>query len=171
MTDRCEGLRDRMPDVAAGRAVWAEADSQHLSTCAECGAEWRLIQASRRLGEERVRQLDLPRMAGAVRAGVARERRRARYLRGGWFAGLAAAAAVVLLLWYRPPEPGQQVASGAGQRFTLPLAELEGLDAGQLNQVLDGLEVPLEQGGGGDVPTFTELDDQQLERVLRSLEG
>lgn len=53
----------------------------------------------------------------------------------------------------------------------MPLAELESLDEGQLEAVLDGLEAPLTEGGAVAPPALGDLDDAGLERVLRSLEG
>ena len=46
-----------------------------------------------------------------------------------------------------------------------------GLDGDQLQAVLEALDPPLGATGGGPSPSFGELDDSQLERVLRSLEG
>ena len=55
--------------------------------------------------------------------------------------------------------------------LTLPLAELDSLDVGQLQAVLDGLDSPVGEATPGEAPSFGDLDDSQLERVLRSLEG
>ena len=44
MTD-CEAIQERMPRVARGLDAWSPAEAQHLVGCAECAAEWRLVQA------------------------------------------------------------------------------------------------------------------------------
>ncbi|HXI20644.1 MAG TPA: hypothetical protein VNH46_06145, partial [Gemmatimonadales bacterium] len=93
----------------------------------------------------------------------------------GWLVGLAAAAGLAFVLLGRPGSSdnagGGPAPVVAASESGLPVAELDDLDAGQLEAVLDHLEIPLDQAGTGPVPSMGDLDNQQLERVLRSLEG
>ncbi len=174
MTLECGSLQDRMPAVAAGRAGWTAEDASNVETCADYGAEWRLVQAARRLGrpaEARLRQDVLTR---AVLAGVHARQRRARWTRLGWVGGLAAAAALVLMVTQRRGPSPEEVASPApmvAAGFHLPLAELDQADTEVLEAVLDQLDAPVSEGSSMDAPSLGDLDDTQLERVLRSLEG
>jgi hypothetical protein len=176
-THLCESLTDKMPLVAHGQLTWTEAEAAHFAECRDCRAEWQLIQTARDL---RAAPVDETRLADAVLAGVARRTRLARWRRNGWLTGLAAAAAVALVVWRGGADrTGQSVTHGVDSSpalateagFHLPLAELEGLDAEQLQSVLEGLDAPVGREGPGGVPSMGELDDHQLERVLRSLEG
>jgi hypothetical protein len=176
--EQCEVLSERMPLVVHGQAEWSAEESAHLAGCADCAAEWRLVQSAATLGASAAARIDPTRLAKQVQAEVAARTRAARWKRGGWVSGLAAAAAVALVLWsgrsHRPvitAPPPQSGTATATTDFTLPMAELEGLDSTQLEQVLDGLDAPVGASGTGGVPSFGDLDDTQLERVLRSLEG
>jgi hypothetical protein len=170
MTISCEALSDRMPAVARGQAEWTEAEAAHVSACPNCGAEWRLVQRAARLGVRDGEAIAPARVAGAVLARLRAERRR-RWIRTGWLAALAAAAAVVLLVWSgRQGRPGVEPGAAPAE-FHLPMAELDGLDQQQLQTVLDDLEGPLGGTAASEVPSLGDLDDHQLERVLRSLEG
>lgn len=51
------------------------------------------------------------------------------------------------------------------------MAELDALDEDQLQAVLEHLDAAAGSLDGGVEPRMGDLDDQQLERVLRSLEG
>jgi len=177
-TDLCLALSERMPAVAADEETWSSAEAAHLSTCVECAAEWRLVLQARQLGAGAAGRLDTAGLGAAVLQGVAARHRAARRRRGAWLTGLAAAAAVTLVVWTGTGGRGPRVvgrdSAAAGtveHAFYLPLAELESLDAEQLQGVLDGLDTPVSESAPGGVPSFGELDDHQLERVLRSLEG
>lgn len=177
-TEQCDHLSEKMPLVASGAALWTPEEAAHLAGCEQCAAEWRLIQGARAIGERAAAGLDHDRLATRVLSEVTARRRRARWARGGALTLLAAAAAVILMVWTGgepkggvavAPDSSRALALDAG--FHLPLAELEPLDSEQLQVVLDGLDVPVEEVDPGPPPSFTELDDSQLERVLRSLEG
>ncbi|MBK8005811.1 MAG: sigma-70 family RNA polymerase sigma factor [Gemmatimonadetes bacterium] len=87
--------------------------------------------------------------------------------------------------WRRPRRWSSWCPSDAGRRrtkplprrplvavgFHLPLAELDQADAEVLEAVLDQLDAPVGEGSSMDAPSLGDLDDTQLERVLRSLEG
>jgi len=175
----CEQMAERMPEVAHGGGSWSELEMAHLTTCPECQAEWQLLQRAGRLGESAAARIDPDRVSSAVLAEVRRRRVRDRWRRGAWVTGLAAAAAVLLVVWMGTgKESGpmaNRVDSGATAPvelgFQLPLSELEALDSTQLQAVLDGLDAPVGEVSPGPAPSFGELDDTQLERVLRSLEG
>lgn len=168
----CEGLSDRMPMVAAGRAQWSDEESTHLASCADCAAEWRLIGGVRHLGATvpvgdpaliavRIRE----RLAGELSAKVIPLRPRRST---GWMVGLALAAAVVLAIavprWSDRSEPG-----GAGQS-TQVLSELDDLSATELEAVLK--EFDSGPGIGESAPAGTgDLNTDELERILRSMEG
>jgi len=171
MTDHCETLRERMPDVAHGAGTWTGAEEAHLAGCAECAAEWRVVRTALRLGDPTARRVNPGRLAAAVAAGVARERRMSRWKRAGWLTGLAAAAAVALVVWRGSTPTDTPAVAGTVAEYLLPLAELESLDETQLQAVLDALDGPLGDGGSAGGPTLGDLTDTQLERVLRSLEG
>jgi hypothetical protein len=182
---RCEELSDRMPEVSAGEARWTAAEDRHLAACAECTAEWALLGRTRALGDPAADGLDADAIAaavllrlrgeGAVAAAAPAPRR--RFLS---FAGLAAAAVLALALWSsRPtvsPAPVPTPAAGAGglplrSAHFIPLPELDSLGAPELQAVLDGFDAPLTEGSTLDAPTLGDLDDHELERVLRSWEG
>ncbi|MEO8636541.1 MAG: hypothetical protein ABI587_14795 [Gemmatimonadales bacterium] len=170
----CEMLVDKMPLVAPGAAAWTPEETSHLIACAECAASWRLVQAAPRLGASAAARIDPARIAERLREQLAEDGRARWWRRAGWLTGLAAAAALSLVVWegrQREPSATPTIVSASSAEFTVPLAELEGLDTGQLESVLEALEAPLGEAGGGPIPSFGDLDDSQLERVLRSLEG
>lgn len=71
----------------------------------------------------------------------------------------------------RPRLRGGERGGAAVPGLQLPLAELESLDEGQLTTVLEGLEAPLGAEATPEAPALGDLQDSELERVLRSLEG
>lgn len=170
----CEMLVDKMPLVVHDQASWTPEEVAHLAACADCAASWRLVSIAPRLGDMTARRLDLPGITRQVHDRLARDKRARRWKRTGWIAGLAAAAVLTVMVWstteHGPAAP-PTVSAASGAAFEVPLAELEGLDGDQLQEVLEALDPPLGATGGGPSPSFGDLDDSQLERVLRSLEG
>jgi hypothetical protein len=172
----CEAMTDRMPEVASGASAWTAEEAAHLAGCTECRAEWKLIELARRLGAGAAAGLDSARTATLVLARLASERRVVRWRRTGLGVALATAAALLLVVWTGWPRPMSTstptpVAGGVTEGFRIPVAELDSLDANQLESVLEDLDAPLEEGRLTGAPPMGELDDVQLERVLRSLEG
>lgn len=171
----CEMLSDRMVLVAHGTAEWTAAETEHLAACADCRHEWRLVKGAPRIGSEAARRTDPARVSAQVLATLAVERRRRRWFRAGGLVGLAAAAALAIMVstadWRAPGSDAGSMVAVETDGFHLRLAELESLDEAELEAILDGLEVPLSEGAGGAPPALGDLDDTQLERVLRSLEG
>lgn len=178
MTIDCEMLSEKMPAVAHGEASWTAEESAHLSTCFACAAEWRLIQRAAHLGDAAAAGLDTSALSASIMAQVSRRGRRDRFTRNAWFTGLAAAAAIALVV-YTGRGPRQvpvgpvdsAVSAQTDMSFHLPLSELEALDSDQLQSVLDGLDAPVGEVSPDPAPSIGDLDDNQLERVLRSLEG
>ena len=170
----CGDLLDRMPVVAAGRGSWSAEEAAHLAECVECREDWALIQQARTLGQAGER-VDTGKIQSQVLARLAAARRADRIRRGGWVAGLAAAAAVALMLWRGNIPPtnatGPATTAPAVENFSIPVAELETLDGGQMQAVLENLEAPLSAGGTPDVPNFGDLDNEQLQSILGSMEG
>ena len=169
----CESIQDRIPLVANGAAEWNEAEAAHLASCPECSAEWRLIQTARRVGDSAARGVNPAHVSQAVLSRLAAGRRAARWKTGGWIVGLAAAAAVVLMVQVgnHRTDRATGAMTAAVETLHVPLAELERLDASQLESVLEGLDEPLGSRAAPDTPHLGDLNDHQLERVLRSLEG
>ncbi len=169
----CEQVTERMVAVAHGAGAFTGEEAAHLAACPDCALEWRLVQAAGRLGGREAARVDPARVSDAVLGELRAERRRHQWIRRGALAGLAAAAALVLMVRTggRAPTPGGELPGVATAGLYVPLAELESLDEGQLEAVLEGLEAPLTEGGAVAPPALGDLDDAQLERVLRSLEG
>jgi hypothetical protein len=166
----CEAMSERMPDVATGRASWSADEATHLQACPDCSSEWRIVQAAARLGDAAVAEVHPDRLSGLLRARLKGARRADRWRRTGWVVGLAAAAAVTLVVWTgRGHEP--QGMTQAPASLLIPVAELDSLSTSQLEAVLDGFDAPLDEEPSPATPMLNDLDDQQLERVLRSLEG
>jgi len=167
----CERLSDRMPGVLAGRDHWSREDEEHLVVCADCRSEWQLLVRGSALGAE-LPGLDVSRISAEVQRRLALAKRADRNRRRGWLGlGLAAAAALVLVI-ARPRSTGEAPASPiAEQALVLPVIELDSLSAAELQAVLETMEPPLGTNSTLDAPSLQDLDDHQLERVLRSLEG
>ena len=171
MIDACTRLSDRMPSVAAGQDRWTADESAHLSSCADCAAEWELVQRTSALGREDTRFIDTAQLATDVVARV-RVQRRLRGLRrsAAAVAGLAAAAALLFAVW-TADTPETRAPEAPEAAFVLPLVELEALEADELEVVLDGLAAPLSEGTSLDTPTLGDLESTELERVLHAWEG
>ncbi|HEU5153958.1 MAG TPA: hypothetical protein VFU03_04465 [Gemmatimonadales bacterium] len=163
----CEEMLERMPGVALGEAQWTEEEATHLAGCSSCQAEWSLIQKAVAVGSQGP-ALDLEKTGAAVLGRLRAERRERRLRRVGLLTGLAAAAAVALVVWSRVPHRAEQTVPEA---FRIPVAELDSLDNGELQSVLQDLDAPLGAGTLSNTPGLGDLDDVQLERLLRSLEG
>lgn len=185
----CGRLSDRMPEVAAD-GEWSAAEAAHLAGCADCMAEWNVVRRTVSLGAgftlrqepAAIARAVLDRVAEAKRA----ERRRSGIVRRA--AATAAAASIVLACWvtlHRPPAaPANPIANelpvartGAARApdstatLTLDVAELDGLSTAELKDLLDRMDVPLSTGRTVDPSRAGDLTHDELERVLRSLEG
>jgi hypothetical protein len=166
----CERLSDRMAGVLAGRDHWNREDEEHLVVCADCRSEWQLLARGAALGGD-LPALDAGSIASQVQLRLARANQRAKNLRRGWIGiGLAAAAVLVLVVarpdGKSPPGPGPISATN----LEIPFIELDSLSPAQLQAVLETLEPPLGSSSTMAEPSLHDLDVQQPERLLRSLE-
>jgi hypothetical protein len=168
----CAAMQDRMPDVALVAVAWTDAEAAHLATCADCALEWRIVRAGAGLHADTVVSAD--RIADAVltrlRATPPEPRAIRRIPWRGTVVGVIAAAASVILVLGAPRlrAPG---ASGMSDSATLAvLPELQGLDDGQLETVLKGLDAgPIDAVVPGQMPHLEDLTDAQLEQLLRTM--
>jgi hypothetical protein len=172
----CERLSDRMPVVALGRAEWTPDEIRHLNECEPCRQEWELVQVTSRLGEGAGLSLDPAAVAAGVLRRLSRDREDGRRRRRAWsLAGLAAAAALVAAIWTgglqgRPEELLPKGTAVAG-RLAIPLPELDSLEPAELDSVLQTMDEPMVTGSTGDDPALSDLNNDELERVLNSWEG
>jgi hypothetical protein len=185
----CERLSDRMPDVAAGSG-WSAAEAAHLAGCADCTAEWNVVRRTAALGAGFTLRQEPATITRAVLDRVAEARRAERRWSGivRRAAGTAAAASIILAAWvtlHRPhatsanPITNERPVASTGTvrapdstaALTLDIAELDGLSTAELKDLLDRMDVPLSTGGTVDPSRAGDLTHDELERVLRSLEG
>lgn len=165
----CERLSDRMPRVALGQDGWTADEAAHLEACPDCRAEWALVGAAGRLGARAPTVSDPAAIAALVLRRLAQEpaaRAPGRLI--PWAGGLAAAAAILALVWAGGRDAGsggEPVATGS------PVAAVEQLSAAQVDSLLDRDDVPLAGWSMLETPTLGDLDEAELERVLRTWEG
>ncbi len=190
---QCDGLSDRMPEVALGRSTWRADEQAHLDACPDCQAEWRLVQTTSRLGASLPPLRSPEVMTAGILGRLSGERAAARSRRWTWMtAGLAAAAAIVIAVRgsrtpSNVPAPGTSVPVATAPRTPTPapapapvvatdqqsvsLPELDGLPDGELQAILGSLDesntfAPAFDGSGLD-----DMDDHELEDVLGAWEG
>jgi hypothetical protein len=172
MTD-CERLSDRMPEVAMGRAAWTADEAAHLASCAECGAEWELVLAARRL-EARAPAVDVAAISAGLQRRLAGQRTGGRRSRWIWAAGSAAAAAAAAIALGvtggRDPAPETAPDVAVEAEPLVPLPELEGLEAAQLDTLLRALDGSLAGTASPDTTMPAEVD-AELEWILATWEG
>ncbi len=174
----CTLLSDRMPAILAGDD-WTEEERGHLARCADCGAEWALVNDARKLGSDLGYAPDAVAMAAALSAQLRDARGERRSVRR-WIVGSALAAAASIMLavatgTFRPgAATGTQSASGATSAAGLGVesgfvpSELDSLSVGELREVLDAFDEPLSGRSTVGAPGLGDLTDQELERVLRA---
>jgi hypothetical protein len=163
----CERLSDRMPEVARGRARWTAEESAHLAACADCQAEWDLMTVAIRIGARAPSAGDPEAIAGAVLQRVSQDRR-SRGRRRFWGLGVAAAAALAGLIWAgRNPEPAPPPV--ATTEIAPP--EIEPLETAELDSLLETMDASQLGASTLDDASLDDLDANELEQVLRTLEG
>jgi predicted anti-sigma-YlaC factor YlaD len=162
-----------MPDVAHHRTEWTPEEAAHLAGCAECRAEWQLVLAARGLDEGAPTVSDPSALPAALRRRLAEDRiARARARRAWSFAGAAVAAAAILaVVTGRDPGPAETAPAVAEAGALVPLPELEGLEAAQLDTLLQSLDRPVAGTSTLDASTLGEYEDGELEQVFASWEG
>lgn len=165
----CERLTDRMAGVLAGRDRWTREDEEHLALCDECRAEWQLLGRAAVIG--RNIPVDTARISRQV-ASIAIRKRESRAIRRGFSIGFIAAVAASLFIVLRSNEPvSDERPPIATAGLEIPLLELDSLSAGQLQAVLETMEAPLGAESTVEPTSLQDLNDYQLEQLLRSLEG
>jgi hypothetical protein len=156
-------LSERIPAVAHDRAAWTEAERRHLADCEACAAEWELVRTAVGLGLEVERTLASGPIVEGVLAGLRRPevRRRPPAGRLVWAAAAAAAAAILVLVFRSGPAPE------SGQLSVLP--EIASMETEELQALLDIL--PAGNGWSYHMQSFEDLTEEELEGILRSMEG
>ena len=167
----CAAMQDRMPDVALGAGAWTDAEAGHLLTCADCALEWRIVRAGAGLHADTIVPAD--RIATLVMTRLREAPPEPRAIRRipwrGTLVGLIAAAASVILV-LGAPRLRTSGSTGISDSATLAvLPELQGLDDGQLETVLKGLDSgPIDAVVPGQMPHLEDLTDAQLEQLLHT---
>lgn len=166
----CERMTDRMPEVAAGLHAWTAVEAAHLAACADCAAEWRLVQLVRTTPARM--DLDPARVAAGVRrrlAAPAEGRILALSRRPLVRVVAALAAAALLVVAVRPVLFDRGVPSGVDPGSVL--TELRDLDPRELTQILDDW-APAESGPpvAAFVSGLGDLSADELEVILQGLE-
>jgi hypothetical protein len=171
----CEAVSDRMPAVASGQREWTAEEGAHLSGCAECSAEWKLVSVAATLGRNvTVDAAGLaPQVLERVRAAARDDQRRRWVRRVALVGGLAIAALLLLIAVPRnrgiAPVPQTDVVVAA-EPAELRLAELDDAAPAELEMVLAELDEPAVPASSLDGPDLEGLDLSQVERALRSWE-
>jgi len=160
-------LTDRMPAVAQGREVWTAGEEHHLRGCPACAAAWQVVRLGAALGTEVGAAVDPERVLAGVTRRLREPLHRPRRMpRWGWFVPIAAAAGLMLVLLSSPrgtvPPMGNEAAL---------LPELVGLEVEELESVFEVLPEVAGAVEGVPVPGLGDLEADQLESLISSLEG
>jgi hypothetical protein len=131
------------------------------------------VLAARALDEGAPMVSDPSALTAALMRRLAEDRAvRARTRRAWSFAGAAVAAAAILaVVTGRDPAPGGGAPAVAEAGALVPLPELEGLEAAQLDTLLQSLDRPVAGTSTLDASTLGEYEDGELEQVFASWEG
>ncbi len=187
-------LSDRMPEVALGRSEWNTDEREHLDGCADCLAEWELVQAASRLGSPRPYAGNPEAITAAVLGRLARERVSAQARRRTWLVtGLAAAAVTIIAVRIPRPPAGTSATTPAVSTVpspsadtsprpgrsplpapispALPLPELDDLPASTLESILGALDESDGVSAQPDESGLDDFDDHELDRALSAWEG
>lgn len=167
---------ERMAELAGSGTAPSPAEAAHLAGCADCRFERAMLSTARRLGADRLAGFDPDRVAMRVRARLAGEAQepptpRVRHP-GRWLAGLAAAAVVVFAVRMGVPRNPETSGGGAdrGPATASVLYELDGLSEPQLEEVLESIPPAGEALDHLEMASLDDLDADDLERVLQSME-
>ena len=172
--ETCTRLSERIPDVARGQEDWTVDEEKHLAACRDCRVEWELARTAQSLAL-RADELIEPRALAEAVTRRLREATPARRIgpRLRW-AGVVVAAAAAIFLVVRTisgpaPAPVPAVASAPADALHLP--GLDSLTVDELEIVLASIAQPMEAFSTFDASGWNELDDHELERLLREWEG
>jgi hypothetical protein len=172
---QCGWLSDRIPAVVLGHAEWTPQEIQHLQECRACQQEWEVVSAANRLGGRREAVIDTEAIAGSLLGRLRNERPARSVRRKTWgAAGVAAAAAILIAIWTGGGDPaGTTRPSGslAAAQLEIPLPELDNLEAAELDTVLQAIDEPNNLRDFGDEPELSDLNSEELQRVLDTWEG
>lgn len=175
----CTLLSDRMPGVVAGRSRWTADEERHLAGCADCRAEWGLVSAVARLGDE-YQAPDPSATAAAIVERLRTDRSGHHGRRAVWVSAVLAAAAVVaLVVWsgigrphpVRPVSPPAVALQSSGATDGFPLPELDSLSTEALDSMLHVLDEPVARADAWELPDLGDGGDQMLERAITGREG
>ena len=169
----CVWLSDRMPAVALGRSVWSVDEAAHLAHCADCQGEWELVHRSVHLGATVAGELDSFKTARVVLQRLRADREKLHLRRRSWsFAALASAAAVAAILWGGRPVASRLmiIPTPRATALQMPLPELDSLQPGELNSVLQSIDEPY-MGDSNDSSAADDLDDEVLDGGYDIWEG
>jgi predicted anti-sigma-YlaC factor YlaD len=161
-----------MVEILHWGASWTRDEESHLATCADCRAEWGLLQATARLGSQ-LAPPDVQGLAGAVRERLREApavvvlplRARRRWER--WTLGLVAAATILFAVGLGVSRWGvrDEVTQG------VVLGELEDLSTSELETVLGDLDQPSDVVMPAGPVGLSDLTVDELEQILASWEG
>ncbi len=163
---------DRMPLLAHAGGKWTPVETAHLAGCAECRLEWELVQAASALGRAAASRIDPNRVAARVLHRLTEAPRRSSGFAvrpARWALALAAAAAIVLAFRIAGSHSPVRVAPSPARPGILH--ELDELTASELEAIFDAIPPAAANETHVESAPFGELDTNDLERVLRSLEG
>lgn len=171
--NECERMRDAMVGVAAGRTAWNDHDAAHLALCDDCRESWTVVSAAAQLG--RASSIDGARVAAALRARLVHAPLSAPRTRWTQLAiGVAAAALIGLGLTssHRATWGGGDPLEVPTEQATAMFPELDALSEPQLEVILVNVAAP-DSGleGGAAIPRLGDLNDEQLEELILSVEG
>jgi hypothetical protein len=169
----CQQLSERMPAVALGRSRWSAVEDVHLASCAECQAEWDLVQLAGRLGASSTSMVDPDAIDAKLRRRLEDARAGSRRVRRWALVGLGVAASIAVALWISRPAPRQPIATlpsaptaapspanppesvkgpaptpgpvahAERPRLDLPLPGIDDLSDSDLDDLLQAMEAPL----------------------------
>jgi hypothetical protein len=169
----CAVIQDRMPELARGTVAWSEAETAHLARCIDCALEWRVVRAGAALHAGMT--IDAERMARTVAERLRTERPERSVIRRipwrGTVIGLFAAAASVVLILSAPQLQRPQSGSASDTAALAILPELQRLDEGQLERLLQSLGPSAGDATPGVLPHLEDLTDSELEQLLNSQGG
>lgn len=169
-------LSDRIPAVVRGQDAWSQEDQRHLVGCDDCQAEWQLHRLTIGLSRRVEASLDVEAVIRGVQDRLASSPpgppRRGSILRFPslrWAVPLTAAALLAVTVLPRLGGGGgdQMGAGTAVVQAWLP--ELEALSVDELELLLDVL--PADEASSLPTPRLGDLTEQELESLLRSMEG
>lgn len=167
----CQFLSDRMPMVSLGQATWSDEEHRHLEGCSDCAAEWRVVEQASRITAATPPGFDPAHVSARVLHRLSTEPVRASRAPRGWLAAAGVAAAGLILALLLPDRGGTAGPIDPEAGWTMPVMGLDSLNEEQLRLVLESIDEPLETPTQPMMPSMIDLDDQQLERLIRSLEG